>query len=205
MPKVQRKACRRGEWDNTVFKLQRLLGFVAGRDAESYAAIVIGLHCGDEVEIGERNLFGMLRSEIPQSLANDGVILDFLLMLIAVHKNSGRHDRRALRLAAGRGSRGGIGTGIEIAIAVGLFLSKHLLFFQALLVHVVGDGAIAFRIIIVRRARIPPRIVISVGPGIAIAPATIAVAIAEPAAAKTVIESVMEVIAAKSVVQERTA
>ena len=72
---------------------ERLLGFPRGGDAEGDAAVVIGFFGSGEVEVAERDLLRVLRREVPESLADDGVIADLLLTLIAEDEDSGGKDR----------------------------------------------------------------------------------------------------------------
>ena len=64
------------------------MGFVCCGDAEGHPAIVVGLGRSGEVEIRQRD-FLVLGREGPQSLADDGVVLHFLLVLIAEHEHRG--------------------------------------------------------------------------------------------------------------------
>ena len=138
------------------------MGFAGGRNAESEAAVIVGFcRCG-QVKIGERNLLGTLGSEVPERLADDGVVANFLFVLIAEHQNCIGQDRRTLCLVLS-GTRFRGGTRVKILIAVSFFLAQHLLLFETLLIHLVGSGAIAFVVFVVGRAGIPPpgRIVIA--------------------------------------------
>ena len=69
-----------------------LLGFPGGGDAEGDAAVVVGLFRSGEVEVRERNLLRMLGREVPESLADDGVVADLLLVLIAEDQDRGGKD-----------------------------------------------------------------------------------------------------------------
>jgi len=138
------------------------LGFASGWNAESEAAVIVGFcRCG-QVKIGERNLLGTLGSEVPERLTDDGVVANFLFVLIAEHQNCIGQDRRTLCLVLS-GTRFRGGTRVKILIAVSFFLAQHLLLFETLLIHLVGSGAIAFVVFVVGRAGIPPpgRIVIA--------------------------------------------
>src|SRR5262252_4044989 len=79
---------RGGECSN---RARPLLAFLP-RDLERYAAIIVSLLCGGQVKVGKGNLLSPLRREMPQSLADDRVVPDFLLMLIAVDEHGGRND-----------------------------------------------------------------------------------------------------------------
>src|SRR5271165_1792217 len=130
-------------------------------------------------------------------------------MLIAEHKHRGRHDRRSLFLRSFLlpARRAGVG----VLIAVGLFLAKHLLLFEILRVHLVGEFAIMLIALIVGRARIPPpRVDSGVPPRIAvtITPAAIAVAViaeSEVAEAAVAESALAEVGTAEFIVQKGTA
>ena len=98
-------------------------------EAEIDAARVIHLGGCGQVEIGERNFFRMLRSEVPQCLSYDGVILDFLFALIAENQHRGGSGFRALWNMGRRRCR----TRVGVLIA----LLAHALFFKTLLVHLV--------------------------------------------------------------------
>ena len=86
-----------GDW-----RVDQLLSLPAGRHAERDPAVVVRFFCGRQVELRERNLLRTARSEVPQSLANDGVVVDLLLMLIAEYQNCGRKDRSPCRCAGSR-------------------------------------------------------------------------------------------------------
>src|SRR5579862_9819819 len=166
---------RRGEWGLR----GRLLAFVERRDAEGYTLVVVGLGGCGQVEFCKRNSFCAPGSEVPERLADDSVIVDLLLVLIAENKNRVRHDGSSrLRVGgrwAGRGSRASVG----VLIAVSFFLPQHLLLLQALLVHVVGDLSIALVVFVVGRTCIPPpvRINAAVTPRIVTTPTSVAEAV----------------------------
>ncbi len=146
---MQRKAKACCEWAQGQLKPEELLGFVAGRNAESQAAILVGCRGCGQVEIRQRDFFRALGREIPECLADDGVVSNLLLALIAEDKNCGGRDRGSLRICARRGARRGSRTRVRIAIAIGLFLAEHLLFFEALLVHIVGRSAVALVVFVI--------------------------------------------------------
>jgi len=179
------------------------LGFVRGWGAEGHAAIVVGLGGGGKVEIGQGD-FLVLGRKGPQSLADDGVVLDFELVLIAEHEHCGGQDRGAFRfgcfLLPARGAR------IGILIAVGLFLAKHLLLLEVLRIHLVGERAIPLIVLVIRRTRVPPPGIDSrAPPGIAITPAaeTEAIIAESKVAEAAVAESaVAESAVAKSTITE---
>src|SRR5438552_10634235 len=84
---------------------ETLLGFVASGNPEGHAPVIVGFRGCGQVEISQRNLFPVLGSEVPERLADYGVVLNFLLMLIAEDQNCAGHDLgcrwRCLRVAAG--------------------------------------------------------------------------------------------------------
>jgi hypothetical protein len=137
-----------------------LLGLVCGGDAEGYSSIVIRFRGCRQIQIGERDFLRVLGSKIPERLADDGVVLNLLPMLIAEDQQGRREDRTSLLFIVCRGTRGRWRVGVLIAI--GLFLAKHSLLFEALLVHLVGEGEIVVVVVVVAGIRIPvpqPRIV----------------------------------------------
>ena len=131
----------------------QLLSFARRRDAEGDAAIVIGLFGRGQVEIREWNLLRVLWGEVPQSLPDDRIVADFLVVLVAEDQDRGGKDRvRGISLGMGYGA----GLRVRILIAVGFLLAHHALLLQTLLVHLVGDGEILVVVVIVRRVVIPP-------------------------------------------------
>ena len=70
-----------------------LLSLLRAWNRERDASIVIGLNGRGEIEIRERDLFLSLRREVPEGLTDDGVIRDFLLMLVAEDENRRRRVR----------------------------------------------------------------------------------------------------------------
>lgn len=67
------------------------------RQAEIYATVVIGFVGRVEIKVGKRKFLGVLRSEYPQSLADDGVVLHFLFVLVAEDQDRVRTGGRAFR------------------------------------------------------------------------------------------------------------
>src|SRR5579864_2785732 len=141
---TQRKAKLCGERLQGRLKPRALLGFAAGGNPEGHTPVVVRFGRGGQVKIRQRNLFGVAGSKIPKRLADDGIILNFFLMLIAEDQYSGGHDLgslcRCLRFEAGGRTRRGIRASVGITISIGLFLASHLLLSEALLVHLVGEG-----------------------------------------------------------------
>src|SRR5579863_2321497 len=179
---MQRRGKRSGKRSPACLIRRDLLAFDRSGDVESESAFVVGFDSGGEVEIGEGDLLGVL-AEAPEGLADDGVVMDFLLVLI-VEDQQGWGLWKSL-LAWRRG-----GAGVNIPVAIGLFLTKHPLFFcllrQTLLVHLVGLGEIILVILVIGRVRIPPPvgIVESAVVGIVIAAAGVAPAITGSVGAK---------------------
>ena len=62
---------------------EELLGFAGGWNPEGETAVVVGFCGGGQVESGERNLLVVRGTEGPERLPDDGVVLDFELVLIA--------------------------------------------------------------------------------------------------------------------------
>ena len=125
--------------------------FACVRDVESKTAVVIGFGRGGQIQIGQRNLFRALRTKTPQGLSDDGIISDFLFVLIPEHQDSIGQNRRAFSLMLHRAR---LRAGVLILIPVGILLLHHLLlphllFIEALLVHVVGDSAILLIAVVV--------------------------------------------------------
>jgi len=180
-----------------------LLRSVRGWGAEGHAAIVVGLGGSGKIELRQGD-FLVLGRKGPQSLADDGVVLDFELVLIAEHEHRGGQDRSAFWLGffllPARRAR------IRILIAVGLFLAKHLLFLEVLRIHLVSERAITLVVLVIRRARVPPPPGIDsrVPPGIAKTPAADAEAVVAESEVTIVVEVVVEVtiVVAESVVAE---
>ena len=65
----------------TTSRGNELLRFARGGDVEGESAIVVGFNGGCQVEIGEGDFLGA-RAEAPEGLADDGVVADFLFVLI---------------------------------------------------------------------------------------------------------------------------
>ena len=82
-----------------------LLTLTRARHAEIDTALVVRLGRSRQVEVRERNLLRMLRREVPQNLAYDGVILHFLLVLIAENQHRGWHRFHGILLAGLRRRR----------------------------------------------------------------------------------------------------
>jgi len=162
-----------------------LLGFVGWWDPEGYALVFIGLGGGLQVEIGERNFLGALGCEVPEGLADDGVVLYLLLVLIAEHEDCGRDHRRSLIGAVLR-LRSAPGRRVSVLISVSFFLTPHALLLEALGVHAISAIAVPFIVFVVRRSRIsPPERIVKprIPPGIT---PPIAPAVVSPSAAATV-------------------
>src|SRR5579872_1603043 len=179
---------RRGEWGLR----GRLLPFVERRDTEGYALVVVGLGGCGQVEFCERNLFCALGSEVPKRLADDSVIVDLLLVLIAEDENCVRHDGSSRLRVSRRGARRRSRASVGVLIAVGFFSPEHLLLLEALLVHVVGDLSITLVVFVVGRTCIPPpvRINAAVTPRIVTTPTSVAEAVvAEAEVAEVMIAS----------------
>lgn len=104
------------------------------RHVEIHAALVVFLSSGGNVEVRERNLLSVLRVEIKQGLANDGVIVHFLLVLISENQHRGRRGLVEFLVLAVLPRRRRRRPRIEILIA----LLPHPLLIKALLVHLVG-------------------------------------------------------------------
>jgi hypothetical protein len=66
-----------------VVETKQLLGLAAGWDAEGQPAVFVRFGGCGQVQIRERNFLGVLRSEVPESLADYGVVANFLFVLIA--------------------------------------------------------------------------------------------------------------------------
>src|SRR6202020_2330583 len=79
-----------------------LLAFVGAGQAKAYSAVVVDFGGSGKIEIGKRNLLGVLRRKIPQCLSYDGVILDFLFVLIAEDQHGGGSGLCAFRLVLRR-------------------------------------------------------------------------------------------------------
>ena len=189
------------KWEVTGAGKIGLLGFAGAGDTEGCALLVVGFNGGGKVEIGERNLQGVLRSEIVESLSDDRVVGNFLLVLITEDEDRAGHDGgwgRVLIFVAGpHGARGAGRVGVCVLIAVGFFLAEHTLLFQILAIHLGGCGDV-LSVVVGVVVPIPVRIVEAIGPRvIAVVAAAIAVAV--------VAESVgAEAIAAEAVMQEGT-
>lgn len=72
-----------GGRDHANGRIEGLLRFVNTRHAERNATIVIGFRGCCEIKLGKRDFFGALRSELPQRLSDNRVILNFFPVLIA--------------------------------------------------------------------------------------------------------------------------
>jgi len=53
------------------------------RDAEIYAALVIGFAGGGEIQLGERDLAGAILVEDPERVSDDSVVLNLFAVLTA--------------------------------------------------------------------------------------------------------------------------
>src|SRR5258706_5990065 len=127
-----------------------LLPFTRARHAEIDTALVVRLGRSRQVEIRQRNLLRMLRSEDPQSLAYDGVILHFLFVLIAENQHRGLRRLCGFFFTfAGLRRR-------RVRIHILIALLAHPLFVQALRVHLVRQTNLAFPVLVVGRTGIPP-------------------------------------------------
>lgn len=125
-----------------------LLPFVRAGDAEVNAAFVVDSRRSGNVQVRQRNLFGALRPEHPHRLADDGIILDLLLVLIAENQHRRDTGFGGVRRTRRRRRR----ASIHILIA----LLAHSLFVQALLVHFIRQPRLLFLILIVGRTIPPP-------------------------------------------------
>src|SRR5271166_2864566 len=151
----------------------RLLSFAAGWNPERHPALFVGFRGRGQVEIGKWNFFGVLRSEVPQGLADDGVVAYFLLVLVAEDQHRIGQDWRTFCFVRNRAPRHG--ARVQILVAVGLLLPHHLLLFsllrQALPVHLGRFGDILVGVVVVRGIRIPePVRIVPVGIVIAVRP-----------------------------------
>lgn len=163
--------------------------FMRTRQAEIHTALVVRLGRGWKVEIREGNLLRMLRSEVPQRPAYDGVILHFLLMLIVENQHRGRYSFRAWFLVRW------LRDWARISVRVGG--GAHSLLLKALRIHLIGEAYLVLLILIVGGIRIPPpvriectsvppRIPIAVKSATAVPIAVVSEAISsEPAAIRT--------------------
>ncbi len=122
--------------------------FIGAGHTEFYAVIVIRLGGRGKIEFRERNLLRMLWREYPHHLSNDGVVSYFLLVLITENEHGRLGSFRALGLAWRRRR------GARIYILVGLL--AHLLFREALLVHLIGQADLILLILIVGGTGVPP-------------------------------------------------
>jgi hypothetical protein len=82
------KGCCEWGWED-----EALLAFVGGRNTEGDSTIIVGLLRGGQVKVGQRNFLSATRSKIPQCPADDGIVLNFLLMLVAEYQHRRRHHR----------------------------------------------------------------------------------------------------------------
>ncbi len=110
---------------------------------EIHAAIVVGFRGRRKIQIDQRNFLRVLRRETPQRSAYDGIILHFLLVLIAEYQDCGRQQLRVLFLA--RRSRW---PRIRILIAG---LSCIILS-----THIISVTGLILLLLIILRTRIPP-------------------------------------------------
>jgi len=134
--------------------IKRLLTVVRAGHVEIHAALVVGLGSGGNVEIREWNLLRMLRVEVKQGLADDGVIVYFLFVLIAENQHRGRRGFVEFLMLSMLAWRRRSQPRIEILIA----LLPHPLFIKTLLVHLVGQPGLVLLVIVERRTRIRPPI-----------------------------------------------
>lgn len=166
-----------------------LLTFLGDWEVEVYTAIVISLLRSWKVQVRKRDFLGVLGREGPQGLADDGVILNFFLVLVAEDENRRRRGIRALfRMLTRRSGPCRSGPGIEILIA----LLAHSLLIEALLVHLIRQAVFVLLVLVGGRAVVPPPVGIDATPKIGIAVAiattvsvTIAVAVWAGADSKT--------------------
>jgi len=138
---------------------------------EINAALFIGTGSGWQVEVGERNLLRVLRREIPQRLAYDGVVLHVKMVLIAKNQHG---SWRGPRIRWPRGLRRG--ARIEILIALPILLA-HSLLIKTLRVHLVRHVNLILLILIIGSG-IPPPVRIDPSAKVGISEAT-AIAVAE--------------------------
>ena len=75
--------------------------FVGGGDAESEAAFVVGLGGGGQIRSASGIFWCGARAKVPESLADDGVVADFLLVLIAEYEDGGGRSRSPFDSSAG--------------------------------------------------------------------------------------------------------
>lgn len=98
----------------------------------------------------------MLGRKAPQCLPHNGVILNFLLVLIAEYQQRGWRSFGAFFLVRRRGRR----PRIQVLI---LFVA-HALFFQALRVHLIGQTDFLLPVHVIGRTGIPPPGIIVAAP-----------------------------------------
>ena len=138
--------------------------FLAG-DLESDAAIFVGLLCRRQVQARDGDLFGPLRSETPQGVADNRVVLDFLLMLIAEDEDSCRENQ--IQISFRRSSVLALPRRIYVLIVVGFLLTPHALLCKAIAIHLRSDRVLAIVVLIEPAILIlpaQPRIVITPSP-----------------------------------------
>lgn len=179
-----------------------LLTFVRPGDAEVNPAFVVDSRGCRDVQFRQRNLFGVLRGEYPHRLADDGIILDLLLVLIAENQHRRHNGIGAPRLTRRRRRRRRRRVSIPILIA----LLAHSLFVQALLVHLIRQTSLFILILIVGRTIPPPVGIDSAAEvGITVAPtAAVAVTIvSEAVAAESKTVEAVEAAGAESTGSER--
>jgi hypothetical protein len=108
-----------------------------GRRDEVDAAIAVHAFRGGEVEIGEGDLPRGLGRKNPERLAEDGVVLDFHLVAIAINEKGSR------RFFLGR--RGRLGGGGAARVAQSLIFAHHL-DFRRQVAHLRGELIFRFRL-----------------------------------------------------------
>ena len=185
-----------------------LLSLLRAWNREWDASIVIGFNGRGEIQIREGDLFLSLRGEVPEGLTDDGVIRDFLLVLVAEDENRRRRVRLLLIVSWRLSILARIGTmRIGIVLAIRILLLAHSGFGYILLVpltsHLETAVVVAVEAVIVIVPRTPQR-------GIVVAPAPAQTPAAPPASCATIevkvvsaegAEAVRELIAASSNVE----
>ena len=145
-----------------------LLSLLRAWNRERDASIVVGFNGRGEIQIREGDLFLSPRREVPEGLTDDGVIRDFLLVLVAEDENR----RRGVRLLWIASWRLSIVARIEptrigIVLAICILLLAHSGFRYILLVpltgHLKAAVIVAVEAVIVIIPRTPHR-------GIVVAP-----------------------------------
>src|SRR5580704_1417791 len=186
-----------------------LLAFDRYGHAEIDATVVVCLLSGGQVEVGKRNLLGVLLRKDPQGLSHDGVVLDLFFTLVTKKKNCGRQRFAGLFRTRPRRRR----WRIDVLVR----LRAHSLFIQTLGVHVVRYANLAITIVVVRGTRIPPpgrieRVAIprpaksesqSEPTATAEAEAVISKSIPEGPAAKTIAKMIIEVARTQTCARDR--